>query len=109
VESAKSRSLVRRAIWVGSSQFIDRAANICVTKMSNLSLGHSPRAADGAKSIRIIVESSDPESRQDHVFNESHVLVGRHERADLRLDLPEISKRHLYLQLIGGQPAHGTH
>jgi len=71
--------------------------------MSQSSSRGLPQAASGSNPIRIVVESSATNSRQERVFDGPFVLVGRHQRADLRLDSPEISSRQLYLHMIGGR------
>src|SRR2546423_71321 len=38
-----------------------------------------------------------------HVFHQPFVLVGNDERADLVLEDEEVSKRHVYLQIIAGR------
>lgn len=42
-------------------------------------------------------------AEETHVFERPFVIVGRDPRCDLRLDHPEVSERHAYLQLIGGR------
>ncbi len=64
-------------------------------------MGRLPQQMNRSDGIRIIVESAESRSRKEHLFNESFVLVGRHQRADLRLNSPEIGNRQLYLQVIG--------
>ena len=60
------------------------------------------QVAHGNGAIRIVVEFSSTGTRQEHVFNGPSILVGRHQRSDLRLDFPEISNRQLFLLLVRG-------
>src|SRR3954453_23166586 len=43
------------------------------------------------------------QDRQRQLFAPPCVLVGRHPAATLRLDDPAVSRRHAYLQVLGGR------
>lgn len=69
------------------------------------------RAAGGAASIRVMVDSKSHGSqvysnagwRRQFKFDQPFILIGNHERADLRLDSEAISRRQVYLQLLNGR------
>ena len=49
------------------------------------------------------VEAPGSASREIHSFDLPFLIVGRHPEADLRLDHPEVSERHAYVQLVQGR------
>ncbi len=51
-------------------------------------------------SLRLVVEG--PEGVDSRWFPQPFVVIGRDPRADLLLDDPQISRRHAYLQAVGG-------
>jgi pSer/pThr/pTyr-binding forkhead associated (FHA) protein len=61
------------------------------------------RAAGGRGPIRITVESKDSAFAKSFEFDQPFVLVGSCSGADLRLDHSVVSRRQVYVQLIGGR------
>jgi pSer/pThr/pTyr-binding forkhead associated (FHA) protein len=53
--------------------------------------------------LRLLVEVAGDSSTSVYDFQQPFVLIGHHERADLRLPHPEVSQRQLYLQVLGGR------
>jgi hypothetical protein len=60
------------------------------------------RAAGGRAPLRVDVTSGAAPPRR-YEFSHPFALVGAHERADLVLNSPDISRRQLYLQMIDGR------
>jgi hypothetical protein len=60
-------------------------------------------ACGGAGPIRIHVEDRQGGVATDHILPQPFLVIGRHPRADLPLNHPDVSQRHGYLQMIGGR------
>src|SRR5262245_33338781 len=71
--------------------------------MDEFSADRFLQAAGGDGPIRIFVESQATNSGKLHSFQQPYILVGRHDRADLQLSDPEIARRQLYEQMVGGR------
>jgi len=65
---------------------------------------HFLRSAGGAGPIRLQVEQQHEEGTGPVLeYHQPSILVGGHQRADLRLEDDEVGQRHLYLQLLDGR------
>ncbi|MFO0951475.1 MAG: FHA domain-containing protein [Isosphaeraceae bacterium] len=53
--------------------------------------------------LTLAVELPGASARDVRALDQPFALVGRDPRCDLRLDHPEVSERHAYLQLVGGR------
>ena len=54
-------------------------------------------------SLRITVEGPGAKGGESRQFSQPFAVVGRDDRADLILDNPRVSRRHVYLQVVGGR------
>ena len=54
------------------------------------------------ESLRLVVEGPEAKVGDSRWFPQPFVVIGRDSRADMRLDDPQISRRHVYLQAVGG-------
>lgn len=61
------------------------------------------QACGGSGPLSISVQPPDQPATAPQEFWQPSLLIGRHERADLRLGDPAVSQRHAYLQLIAGR------
>ena len=53
-------------------------------------------------SLRLVVEGPEAKGGDSRWFPQPFVVIGRDPRADMLLDDPQISRRHVYLQAVGG-------
>jgi hypothetical protein len=53
--------------------------------------------------VRLVVQREGDPAETAYIFQQPSVLIGSHERANLRLVHPEVSARQLYLQVLGGR------
>jgi pSer/pThr/pTyr-binding forkhead associated (FHA) protein len=53
--------------------------------------------------LRLSVESADQPLATERILDQPFALVGSDPRMDLRLDDPQVNRRHAYLQLLGGK------
>jgi pSer/pThr/pTyr-binding forkhead associated (FHA) protein len=53
-------------------------------------------------SLRLVVEDPEAKGGDSRWFPQPFVVIGRDPRADMLLDDPQISRRHVYLQAVGG-------
>jgi pSer/pThr/pTyr-binding forkhead associated (FHA) protein len=58
-------------------------------------------ACEAAGPLQVEMELAD-EATQQLLIHQPFALIGRHPRADVRLDDPQVSRRHAYLQVLGG-------
>ena len=75
---------------------------------------HGSQAQDGMRSfldacglrqsLQLIIESQTGYEDELRLLNQPFAIVGRDPRADVVLDHPQVSRRHVYLQVIEGQP-----
>ncbi len=61
------------------------------------------RACGAIEPLRLGVDGPHGPEDVDRLLSQPYILVGRGPEADLRLDHPEVSRRHAYLQLIAGR------
>jgi pSer/pThr/pTyr-binding forkhead associated (FHA) protein len=64
-----------------------------------------PATSASLKVIRRLEIIGPGNVRNEFELNKPHALIGRAEGCDLRLEQPELSSRHAYLQVISGQIA----
>src|SRR5262245_37560762 len=53
--------------------------------------------------LELLVEHADHPGAVRHVLHQPFAVLGRARNADAVLDDPEVSQRHVYLQLVGGR------
>jgi pSer/pThr/pTyr-binding forkhead associated (FHA) protein len=53
-------------------------------------------------SLRLAIEGPESTGPEPRRFAQPFVVLGRDRRADVRLDDPRVSRRHVYLQVVGG-------
>jgi pSer/pThr/pTyr-binding forkhead associated (FHA) protein len=53
-------------------------------------------------SLRLVVEGPEAKGGDSRWFAQPFVVIGRDSRADMLLDDPQVSRRHVYLQAVGG-------
>lgn len=60
-------------------------------------------ACGGHGPLLVTVESPEREGAHRQIVHQPFLVIGRHPRADLSLVHPEVSVRHVYLQMIAGR------
>ena len=56
------------------------------------------------ESLQLVVESQTGHEDELRLLNQPFAIIGRDPRADVVLDHPQVSRRHVYLQVIEGRP-----
>jgi pSer/pThr/pTyr-binding forkhead associated (FHA) protein len=56
------------------------------------------------ESLQLVVESQTGHEDELRLLNQPFAIIGRDLRADVVLDHPQVSRRHVYLQVVEGRP-----
>ena len=71
--------------------------------MTKYSADRFLRACGMSGPLRLLVEEPGGGAGSVYDFHQPFVLIGHHERADLRLPHPEVSQRQFYVQVLSGR------
>ena len=56
-----------------------------------------------ADSLQLVVESQSAEEGELRLLHQPFAVIGRDPRADMVLDHAQVSRRHVYLQIVDGR------